>query len=241
MERRLTNTGFNTQAQVQDLIRSRERIHWFFGLRESEEFIRSCSTSLEETRFELRKHDRHIRRLQLQQAALESATDPMAALQKEDFTDRLDRARRAVERLQPMIRDAMMELRAAEVERDRIVAAHPEVLELSYEALQTRITPIALKEKQAHFLASRVIAATRGLPESVGELLTGLDPDVCDYIGSRALELRDGVSNQLVLLEMAQKLAAIAPAERHLILEQAIALVQQRTLLEANYGSQPEN
>lgn len=233
---RLTNISYNTLAQVQDSIRQRERIHWFLGLREAEEVIRTSTDALEETSYNLRKQDRAMQRLELQLQGLEGETDALTQIKKEELADRLAQARRAKERLQPMFRDTQMALTAAQAEYDRLVAAHPEVTELSYEVLQERYTPVALAEKQAHFLASRVIAALRGLPESVGDLLVGLDPAQCDYVASRALEIKDGVSNQLVMQDLAQLLALMPAADRRLVLEQSIALTQQRKQLEANYG-----
>ncbi len=239
---RLTNIGFNTQAQVQDSIRQRERVHWFLGLREAEEFIRTCSQTLEDTAFNSRKHDRATRRLELQQQEpLTELSEALALIRKEELDDRLQQSRQAWDRLQPMIRDTQMELAAAQAEYDRIVEAHPEVTALSYEELQSRYTPIALAERHAHFLASRVIASLRGLPESVGELLVGLDPAQSDYVASRALELKDGVSNQLWMHEMAQTLALLPPEDQRQIFEQAVALIHQRKQLEATYGVQPEN
>lgn len=116
---------------------------------------------------------------------------PTIADQVEGCGDRIEALDREMSQVQSIqVRDAQSVLAVAQQQRDRILETHPEALGLDYAELQHQFAPIALRERQAHYLAARIWAIHSGLPETVGVAL--FDVPVADraYLIQREQEVR---------------------------------------------------
>lgn len=186
----LTNLG-NSQAAIVDEIRSEEKVHWLLGLRKAELIILDKQRALQNAEKCAKKAQRQDNYTRLQVEAYLRLLPfirwiPLLAVSLsnkiEDLRDELVERELHAPAIEAQVRDAVMECWTASEEHSRIVAAHPDAMEMGYAELQEQLSAIALEQKKARFVASRIWAATNGLPESVGALLFDCEPDQRDRI-----------------------------------------------------------
>jgi len=222
---RLTNISPNTQAHVIVEIRRQERMHPFWGLRTSEEFVRDRTAAIEETLRSLRRSDRKLRRMQLKLDQLNQleSIDEFQQLDREDLEDQMLGLRSQAESIEPMLRDARMELATAWGEKVRILTTYP-ALQQSPEELQG-LTRDALIAKEAFFFAGKIAAARQGLPESTSEFLAMMLPEEQELIMAEAHRALGHSVNPMLSQQMAT-LAKLSPEQQHQVLQQAVSIIQ---------------
>ncbi|MBD1864181.1 MULTISPECIES: hypothetical protein [Trichocoleus] len=229
----LTNLSINSKAGVEHEIQRQERVHWFLGLRQAELFIQEKRAALETNYHLQRKHSRQVKTWEKELQTLQELEQPSLEQldQIEALQDDIAAAKSSQENLQPLIRDCGMELHSAEDQKQRILQAHPEAIDLSYIELQTRYSAVALLEKQAHVTAAEIWASHNALPVSVGHLLFDLSPADRDYVLAREMELRNGVKVGEAIAHAAQVLATLSPETQKQVLLQAAQTVMNSSAL----------
>lgn len=227
----LTNLSTNSLAATIDTIRKAEWKHWYLGLRQSELTIRDREGALEHNALALRKHQRHIRKLQRELDKLPAPSDlvltPDEADRLEEIQDEIEAAKRAWINLQPLKRDAELELKAARSERQRLLVAHPEALALSFEEMQATYTDEALDAVEGFYIAARIWAAQNQLPAEVGVALFEAPPEKRERLMGLEMTIRTGVKFTEVQIHIAKAVAALPEAQQTHILQQIQTLQLQ--------------
>lgn len=223
----LTNISFNSQAAVEWEIRRHEQVHWFWGLRAAEVAIDDKQKALVINQHlhrqylrEVEQKRRQVTALQFKQNLQKLSLDEIVLLA--GLEDDIALAVFQQERLKPLIRDCQMELTTAQAEKDRILAEHPEVLQISYSMLQTK-TREALIAKDSYFVASRVWAAHHQLPESVAEVLFSRNAVERERILNQEMQLRAQVNGGSLALQQAFHILNEMPSNDQ---EQLLLLMQ---------------
>ena len=189
----LTNLTMNSRAGVLREIQKQYSIHWFLGLRQAELFIFDRSQVLAQHYQKQKEFNRQVEAYKRQLNQLRQFQnhwmgqwiyallvghkswfgEPELALNQkiEHLEDLIEAAEQQQSFLEPLIRDAINELRAAEQMKEQIVSSHPEALSMSYDELQERFSSVALSELQVLHMAARVWAVRNYLPEGVGQTI----------------------------------------------------------------------
>lgn len=228
----LAHLSTNSKAAVEFEIRRQERIHWFLGMRQAELFIRDKLSALYTNREAERSYVRKIKAISREKDALgakgvAASLDELARI--EEIEDQIISAQRSWLDLQPLIRDADMELQVARDERDRIIYPHPEALGLSFDELQDRYAAPALLEKQAFYFAAEAWAAVNHLPASCGHMLMDLSPEQRQHLMTREAEIRTNLRIDEATIQAARRMMQLPPVQQQQFLqalsdqEQAIA------------------
>ena len=147
---RKTSHSFNSPAVVKHQIRSAEKTHWLWGLRQAEIIVEERSEALQYNREEL----------QLLKAQEFAADCKIAAA----------RINRTMIRIQKMAIDAIGELEAAQDEHDRICAANPIVLELTSSEIEELYSGEVWETRQIGILTEKMVALNFG-PEMASALM----------------------------------------------------------------------
>lgn len=174
----------NTPAQVLDIIRSQEQIHWYWGLRQAELHIEYIRPSLEYVGNQLQKLP-VLKKIKLEQLTtlkfinLFTRIIPILGVWIDYKIKSIEAEIKSIEdpeqiqRMGQRIADAQAELEIATSERNRIIADHPEILGMSHQELQS-ISVEALLEKKAFLITSSQLGVHYGLSESASTLLAEL-------------------------------------------------------------------
>ena len=174
----------NTPGQVLDIIRSQEQIHWYWGLRQAELHIEYIRPSLEYIDKEIQKIPA-LKKIKLEQLKtlkfirFFTKIIPILGVWLDYKIKSIEAEIKNIEdpeqrqRMKQRIADAQTELEIATSERNRIIADHPEILEMSYQELQI-ISVEALLEKKAFLITSSQLGVHYGLSESASTLLAEL-------------------------------------------------------------------
>jgi SOS response regulatory protein OraA/RecX len=191
----------NSTAGILDIIRIEERKHWIKGLRQAELCIREKSKALDSNQQASRKAERHLKLVQ----EVLSCLRPLASLCRPcpilgtwlenktlDLADFIEQCQNSLSD-QSLFRDCEAELKIALQERDRISKEHPEVALLSFEEIEDRHAAVALLEQKVSYLAPRVFAAERRLPQEVAIALFEANAEDRHYLLERILQEKTGV------------------------------------------------
>lgn len=184
----------NSMAVVRHQIRIAERVHWLEGIKAAELCIDKQQGALRANYVKQREYARKIQakeeRLTLLRQdnsapgrfsrwvnLIRMNAQPLLTAERErmieKLQDEIDTFEYQNERLKPLIRDALMELEVAVVERQRIIQANPQATEMTYAELQEFATPEALKSLQAKYITARLT----GLPETAAAALLDVPED----------------------------------------------------------------
>ena len=197
----------NTTAQVLDIIRSQEQIHWYWGLRQAELHIEYIRPSLEYVNTESIKLPA-IKKIKSQQVKVLQLINHLSRFipilgawieYKISLIQSEIRYMEDPEQIQKMnqrITDAKAEMDVAIAERDRIILEHPEVKQMSYEEIQA-ISVDALLEKKAFLITASQLGVHYGLSESTSTLLAELNQG--DLVKVLGMEYRRLLSINSVL------------------------------------------
>lgn len=215
-------------------IRQQEMVHWFLGLRQAENEIYGIEGDLAYNRQAVMIHDRTIRRKQRRLRFLKSIKW-LAVLNSsiqdeiEDIEMDIADSEQERHRLEPLVRDALMELDVVVAERDRILAEHQQEVEgKTFEQLQAEYTPAAALEGTARMIAAEVWAQQQGLPGMVGMSLSQLAVEERQYVLQREAELRLGIETTQAIAHANQVLSILPPERRSAVLMVAAQMVAQQ-------------
>lgn len=230
----LTHQSPNGEWGTTHVIRSQEQVHWFLGLRQSEVTIRSLQEALSHNQRLLIKarslsafKRRRIRWLSFWQFVdfmFPAIAEELANLrvEAEGYEDDM-------KRLDPLIRDCMMELSVAEGERERIERDHPEVKEKTFEQLQGEYGRQSGLAGVAFFLASEIFSARRQLPSSVGHTLLELRPEEREAVLAWESDLRLQLEGVQVASEARETLLRMPPDQQADVLALACQIVSDKS------------
>lgn len=205
----------NSLCQVLDVIRSQEKIHWYWALRQAELHTEDKRSILAFAEQQLRKSVARKQFVEEKNAAYQKAHDLLRAvpivgswvnmrltetkIELEGFNDP-----NSINRLNSQIRDCRMEMEVAQSEYERILSEHPEIRDYTYEQLQ-EISIIALQEKKANLIAISHLSLIHGLPESATSILSEIgQEEMTSILGSEIKRVVD-VSQSLPQLNAGEK------------------------------------
>jgi hypothetical protein len=184
----------NTPAQVLDIVRSQEQIHWYWGLRQAELHIEYIRPSLEYIAKETKKLPA-TKKIKLEQLKTLKLLNLIAKfvpilgswieykIQSVELEISAIEDPEQIQRMNQRISDAQAELDVAVSERNRILAEHPEILQMNYQELQA-ISVEALLEKKAFLVTSSQLGVHYGLSESASTVLAELgQKDLAKVLG----------------------------------------------------------
>lgn len=196
-------------------IQSCEQKHWLEGLRAAELCIDKQQNALQVNYMLQRKQQREIeaKKERLEELRSCSPINPEGVLRDREVAqinreiaqlqDDIQSFEWDQQRLVPLIRDAGFELKTALQQRSRILTEHPEVLQMTYEEIQTFLTPQCVENQRAQYIAARVL----GMPETAGAaILETPNHQIEDLLRTVGLLQND-------FFGIAQKLKAEAEAE----------------------------
>lgn len=190
----ITNLG-NSQAAISEEILSEERLHWSLGLRKAELVIFERQKALFGAQISSRKQNRKVKWwrsliLLLERTQIFWRYIPILNLlltdRHFDLLDAIEEYQFHQSAIAANIRDCMMELTTAIAAKQRILGSHPEVLEWSYLQLQEYTAKIALTQKKARYIASRIWATAHHLPIEVGSTFLESSPTECAELWAAA-------------------------------------------------------
>lgn len=151
-----TNIGTISYARKSS-IRAEERLHWYLGLRQAElEIETKLKPALEDTFLEI----------EILSNKIACAVDPLEKL-------KLERQKR---RLELLIPGAISELRACEIECDRIISEHEQELQLDKDALEELVAKDAYLDRCSRVIAGATLRSL-GYSDSESQLLLELPPE----------------------------------------------------------------
>ena len=236
----IAHWSINSRAKVVHMIRAKEYMHWFEGLRECEMHLLRNQMDLDQQGKELQKLKRMIQETSnkingWQQTVLQALGRKNSLY---ELQDSLSELKVSVERLLISQRDSKMQFDAAQEEYDRILEQHREALTLSYQDKQCILTEEALDRQHAMLIAGRALATRRQLPLEVGELLVSLPPEKRDHIVCEALNLMNNAEVGAMSQEAAAILARFPVETRQAALIEAAQKLSKSQLTEGHNGYQ---
>lgn len=236
----IAHWSINSRAKVVHMIRAKEYMHWFEGLRECEMHLLRNQMDLDEQGKELRKLKRLIEETNnkingWQQTFLQAFGRKNRLYELQEYRSEL---RVAVQRVLISVRDSKMQLEAAQEEYDRIAEENQESLTLSYEDKQRILSAEALDRQHAMIIAGRALAARRQLPHDVGDLLVSLPPEKRDQVLCQALNLMNNAEIGAISQEAAAVLARFPVETRQAALILAAQTLSKSELTEGHNGYQ---
>ena len=217
----IMHLGANSLAAVRHEIRKQERIHWTAGLRQAELIVRDKLDALHQSEVQARKCSRNLRLLKHEYDELNARRDALTFKEEiriEEIEDEVVAAKRDWFNIQPLLRDANMEMEAAAQERDRIVKDHPECKDLSFQELQELYGQPALMNKLASFFAAEAWASMNHLPSSVGHLVLDTAPENREMLMRLEAEIRTHVCLDETTVQAARRIASLPPEEQEKVI-----------------------
>jgi hypothetical protein len=220
----LSNLG-NAKAGILEGIRNAERIHWTLGLKQAETILHEKRQILNCNFLSIRKTQREMalkseKKKWLGRILAIAKFIPILGLsiqhRFENLADEIEIWEKSVIQDEPLIRDCAFETEIAESERDRILEAHPEALNLTYEELQ-ELSVFALREKKLQYLIPRYWAARNNLPESVAVTLFEAGEEERDYLLSQIVKEISAQAIPDEVLEMSLTIASLPWHEKQII------------------------
>lgn len=216
------------------IIQQQENIHWFLGLRQAELEAQAREETLVYNQRLLKIAEKSIQRKTKRLTWLHQISwlgRVWAAI--DDEIEALDRELAETDyekqKLEPMLRDAFMELEVAIAFRDRIAMEHEaDLAGKTFHQLQEQYTPIAALEGIAKMIAAEMWARQQNLPGVVGTTLADLQPAEREYVLQREAELRLGVETTQAIAHSNQVLSALPEEQRSTVLLVAAQLVAQQ-------------
>lgn len=212
----LGHLSINSYAATLFEIRIKEQLHPLLGLRQAALTVREKQQALSYHSTLARKNIRRVRAIARQRKWLSFANRLLHAELISDrieaFDEEMLHLNTECDWIEPLIRDAQMELAAAVQEHQRMVDKYPEITAKTYMQLQLEETPQALMDGFARTIAGQAWAKQMGYPEAVGRLLFDMPDEMREGVLRREQEIRSGVTNSMITLE-AQQILASMPSE----------------------------
>jgi len=216
------------------IIQQQENIHWFLGLHQAELELQAREETLVYNQRQLKIAKKSIqrktkrldwlRRLSWLGLFWGSIYDDIEELERDLANTEYEQ-----QKLEPMLRDAFMEVEVAIAYRDRIAQEHQaELAGKTFQQLQEEYTPIAALESIAKMIAAEVWARQQQFPGVVGTTLADLRPGERQYVLQREAELRLGIETTHAIAHSNQVLSTLPEDQRATILLVAAQLVVQQ-------------
>jgi len=216
------------------IIQQQENVHWFLGLHQAELELQAREETLVYNQRQLKIAQKSIqrktkrldwlRRLSWLGLFWRSIHDDIEELER-DLAD----TEYEQQKVEPMLRDAFMEIEITIAYRDRIAQEHQaELAGKTFQQIQEEYTPIAALESIAKMIAAEVWARQQQLPGVVGTTLADLRPGERQYVLQREAELRHGIETTQAIAHSNQVLSTVPEEQRTAILLVAAQLVTQQ-------------